>query len=352
MELNTISLNDFVKLAEVIFKKGEMSVPQVMRNSGFFNVSSIPQNSGNTRDFSEIDLEEYADNKGESAQSERAKIQQGYTKSMTAKRVAKDIGISYEMRTQNKYQEVVKRLTNLGKLVANRMDLDLAHRISFMTSTSYTDKNGTSVSIDLGDDLALASSVHKVRGSSTTYRNILANNPRLSKGALQAARRLIVSDTINQFGEKTTMDFDVLWTTDEPEDIDMAQEILKSTTNRDQSNSGVINVDQGRYRHIIFPRVATDANGAVDATKKNYWGIYSTANSQAHLGIWEEARMKSPAVGNNGEDFSTDKQLSLLWETIVEKCCKLRETLSETIRSQARNWEGSTTIISHLRAIA
>ena len=77
MELNTISLDDFVKLAAVIFKKGELSIPQIMRNSGFFNVSSISQNTGNTREFSEIDLEEYADNKGQSAQSERAKVQQG-----------------------------------------------------------------------------------------------------------------------------------------------------------------------------------------------------------------------------------------------------------------------------------
>ncbi len=225
---------------------------------------------------------------------------------MHSKRVAKDIGISYEMRTQNKYQEVVRRLTNLGKLVGNRIDLDLAHRITFMTAVSYTDKNGALVATTTGDGLALASTAHLVRGSSATYRNLLANNPRLSKGALQAMRRLIVSDTINQFGEKVTMSFDKLWTTDEPEDIDMALEILKSTSNRDLTNAGIINVDQARYTHIVFPRVATDVNGAVNADKKNYWGIYSTANSQAHLGIWEEARMKSPAPGNNGEDFSTD----------------------------------------------
>jgi len=306
MELNTISLGDFVKLADVLFKKGEMSVPQVMRNSGFFNVSPIPQNSGNTRDFSEIDLEEYATTKGESAQADRAKVQQGYTKTMTAYRVAKDIGISYEMRTQNKYQTIVKRLTSLGTLASNRMDLDLAHRLTYMTATSYTNMEGDSIAIDLGDDLALASSVHKVRGSSSTYRNILANNPKLSKGALQGMRRLIVSDTINQFGEKTTMSFDKLWTTDEPEDIDMAAEILKSNTNPTQNNAGVVNVDQGRYTHVVFPRVATDKDGAVDSDKKNYWGIYSTANSQAHLGIWEETRMKMPAVGNNADDFATD----------------------------------------------
>jgi len=251
-------------------------------------------------------LEEYADNKGESAQSERAKVQQGYTKTMKKKRVAKDIGISYEMREENKYPEVTRRLTNLGGLVKNRMDLDLAHRISFCTVTSYSDKNGETVDVSLGDTLQLAYTAHTVRGSSTTYRNRLANNPRLSKGALQAMRRLIVEETINQFGEKVTRSFDLLFTTDDPEDIDMAAEILKSTSGISATNSGVINVDQARFKHIVLPRVATDANGAVDSDKKHYWGVVSTMDTQAHVGIWEEARMKSPAVGNNGEDFSTD----------------------------------------------
>ena len=302
MELNTISLSDFVKLGEVIFKKGEVGVPQVMRNSGFFNIVTIPENTGNTREFSEIDLEEYADNKGQSDQAERAKVQQGYTKTMTKKRVAKDIGISYEMIHENKYQEVVRRLTNLGALVPNRMDLDLAHRLTFMTSTSFSDKNGSTVDTAMGDTYALGYSAHTIKTAATTYRNILANNPRLSKGSLQAMRRLIVEETVNQFGEKVTMSFNTLWTTDDPEDMDMAAELLRSTSNPDQNNAGVINVDQARFTHKFFPRVATDANGAVNTDKRHYWGIYSSANSQAYLGIWEEAHMKGPEE----EEFSTD----------------------------------------------
>ena len=306
MELNTISLGDFVKLGDVIFKKGEMSVPQIMRGSGIFSISNIPSHTGNSREFSEIDLEEYASNKGESAQAERGKTQQGYSKIMKKKRVAKDIGISYEMRTENKYEEVVRKLTNLGKLVSNRMDLDLSHRLGFAYSTSMTDQDGDNVDLSLGDTLALASTAHTVRGSSTTYRNALANNPRLSKGSLQAIRRLVVEETINQFGEKVTRSFDILFTTDDPEDIDMAAEILKSTAPTAALNSGVVNVDQARYRHVILPRLATTANGSVDSDKKHYWGIVSSEDTQAHLGIWEEARMKSPALGNNGEEFSTD----------------------------------------------
>ena len=58
MELNTISLGDFTKLANVIWGKSKMSVPQYARSSGIFKEVSISKNSGNTREFSEIDLEE------------------------------------------------------------------------------------------------------------------------------------------------------------------------------------------------------------------------------------------------------------------------------------------------------
>lgn len=307
MELNTISLPDFVKLADVIFYKGLESVPQIMRGSGIFNVSPIPANTGNSREFSEIDLEEYAANKGESAQAERAKEQQGYSKTMTQKRVALDIGISYEMRTQNKYQEVVKRLTGLGKLVANRMDLDLAHRITFATATSYEDQDGATVATTMGDGFQLAYTAHTVKGSSDTYRNRLANNPRLSTGSLQAMERLVVEESINQFGEKISMSHNLLWTTDDPEDVDIALEMLKSTSSLSAPNAGVINVQQAKYRHIMLPRVATDANGAVNSAKRHYWGLCATDYSQAHLGVWEEARMKTPPMdGNSGEEFSTD----------------------------------------------
>ena len=307
MELNSISLSDFTKLADVIWLKGKDSVMPVMRQSGLFNVMPIANNTGDTREFSEIDLEEYADNKGESDQSARAKQQQGYTKTMVAKRVAKDIGISYEMRTRNKYQEVTTRLTNLGRLVDNRLDLDLAHRITFAAATSYTDKNGDTVDTTVGDGLALASTAHTLRGSSTTYRNILANNPRLSKGALEGIERLIVEETYNQFGEKVAgATFDILWTTDDPNTVNTAREYLQSTADVEGANSGIKNVYAAKYRHVVLPRVATNASGAIDTTKRYYWGIASSSRTSANLGVWEEARMKTPSNLNAGEEFSTD----------------------------------------------
>lgn len=306
MELNTIELSDFVALAGVIFEKQKDSLGQEARNSGMFVEETIPQNSGNVRNYTEIDDNEYAKKKGQSDQAKRGKVQQGYSKLMTAYRVAEDIGISFEMRTQNKYPEVISRLTSLADKAINRMELDLSHRITFGTATAYTDMDGESVDVLVGDTLALFSTVHTLRGSSSTYRNRLANNPQISRGAIEGMEKLIVEQTLNQFGEKQTMTFDVLYTTDDPNSINTAREYLQSTAAVDSANAGVTNVYKGKYRHVILPRVATDAAGAVDSTKAKYWGIASTRASQAHLGIWEPARLKVPANLNAGEEFSTD----------------------------------------------
>lgn len=174
-----------------------------MLSSGIVKKMDIPSNSGNTREFSEIDSNEYALRKGEGDQAARGKVKQGWSKTMTAQRIGENIGITYEMRSMNKYPEVVSRLTNLGKVCAQRMDLDLSHRFTFGTATSYSNMDSETVTTTTGETTgtALFDSTHDLTGSSTTYRNILANNPRLSKGAIEAMERLVVEQTYNNFGE-------------------------------------------------------------------------------------------------------------------------------------------------------
>lgn len=307
MELNINSLSDFVRNATILWHKGADSITQVARQSGLFKEVTIPQMTGNTREFSEIDLEEYATKKGEGDQSARARVQQGYSKVGTLYRVSKDIGITYEMRTQGKYMDIKSKLTNLGKLVPNRMDLDLTHRLTFGTDTTYTDLDGEVVSITVGDTLSLFNTAHTLRGSSTTFRNRLANNPQLSRGALQSMEQMRIQNTYNQFGEKMSIKDDILWTADDPNTVDTARELLRSTSNVDQNNPGVINVQQNKYRLVVLPRLATTATGGVDSTKEKYWGVASSEMSTAFLGVHEEARLKTPpADGKSNEEFSTD----------------------------------------------
>jgi hypothetical protein len=305
-ELNTISLNVFVQLATVIFEKKKESVPEYARKSGLFKEDAIPQGTGDIRQYTEIDLEEYASTKREGDQSSFAKVQQGYSINISPLRMSKAIGITYEMRTRNKYSEVVNRLTNLGQLVPHRMDLDLSHRITFGTATTYTNKDGDTVDISLGDTYALFYSLHKVKGTSTTYRNILANNPQFARGSLELIEKQAMENSMNQFGEKMHIPFDIIWSTDDPNTVNTILETMRSIAPVEAINSGVENVYKGKYRHVILPRIATDANGLVDSTKAKYWGIASSGDANtAHLSMYEESHLQTPSTGGNGEDLLT-----------------------------------------------
>ena len=244
--------------------------------------------------------------KGEGDQAARGKVQQGYSKTMTKYRVAENIGITYEMRTENKYPEVLARLTSGAKKGPNTIDLDLSHRLTFGASTTYTDRDGRTITITTGDGLALFSTAHLLKGSSTTYRSRLAGIPQISKGSLQSILQLATEQTYNQFGEKMVIDWDVIFTTDDPQMNDTVAEYLKSIASPDATHAGVENVYMNKYRHVILPRLATTAAGAVDTTKRKYWGIVSTAFTSGYLGVWEETHMVPPTANSNAEDVQTD----------------------------------------------
>jgi hypothetical protein len=294
------------KLADVIWIKGFESVEPAMVKSGMLKVMNISEHTGNTREFSEIDTNEYLSFKGEGDQAARGKVQQGYTKTMTKYRVAENIGITYEMRNENKYPEVVNALLSAGQKGPNTIDLDTTHRITFGTVTSYVDRDGRTIDTTVGDTFQLFYTLHTLKGSATTFRNRLANNPQLSKGALEGIERLVTENTFNQFGEKKTANFDILFTTDDPNLVNTAREYLRSVADPNAAHAGVVNVYQGKYRHVILPRLATDALGSPDTTKRTYWGIVSSTMTSLYLGIWEQPHLIPPTPNSNAEDVQTD----------------------------------------------
>jgi len=305
-QLNTMTLSDFTRLADFIWVTALESVKSSARGSGLFKTTTFPANSGDTRDFNEIDLQEYGSVKDEGDDAEQALVQLGYTKTLKLTRFGNDIPITWEMRHRNKYEDVVNRVTNVAKMQTNRMDLDLSHRITFATATSYTDKDGRTVATTTGDGYALAYSAHEVRGSATTYRNILANNPQLSTGALENMEKMKVENTINQFGEKMAMNFDLLFLTDDPNTNNTARQLMQATADISAPNEGVPNVYKAKYKIVSLPRVATDASGAVDSTKAKYWGIASSTMSTATLSVEQEPTLEAPSAGSNAEEFSTE----------------------------------------------
>lgn len=303
MELNKLTLSDFVSLVDIMWLDSVDTADKSAYNSGIFHVVPIAQNTGESRRMSEIQREQYARRKDEGDQAKRLKIQQGYTKDLESYRVAMDVGVTLEERTQNKYPEVTAKLTDMVELPWNTIELDLQMRLSFATATSYSDMDGNTIDTATGDTYAWAYSLHSVKASSATYRNILSNNPRLSPGALTAMERMAKENAIDQFGVKIVgIRFDIMWTTDDAEDIKVAEEFLTSVGSPEYDNSNVKNVNRFKYRHVVLPRVAVDSSGAVDTDKRHYWGLVSSKYVTAYLGMWESPNVIPMFETKDGTD--------------------------------------------------
>lgn len=302
-DYNINKFEDFVANSEIMFEKMKESVPEKMRMSGLVREINIPNQTGDTEEFSEVDLEQYATIKDESEDHDRAKAQQGFNKIGKLYRVSKEVAISYEWRRYGKYQKIKDAMTNLGKLGPQRLDLDLTHRLTFGFVPSYQSLEGKTIDTTVGDGLPLFDTAHLLRGTSATFRNILAGNPQLSRSSLEAMEDMRSDNVLNQFGQKMSTSDDILWMADDANTVNTAKEILRSTTNPTQANPGVVNTQEGTYQMVVLPRLATDASGNPDSSKKKYWGVASSDMTSLYLGMNEEPHLMSPTPGSNAENF-------------------------------------------------
>src|SRR3990167_2443543 len=108
--LNTVTLSEFTDLTERTWVKGPEMVKSNARQMYIF--SDQAANTGDTRRFQEYDTETFASLKREGEDASVAQVSVGYSKDMTARRFAKEINITHEMRRYNKAEAVIAQLTS------------------------------------------------------------------------------------------------------------------------------------------------------------------------------------------------------------------------------------------------
>lgn len=272
-----------------------------------FIMDSIGSGNGSSKRFDEVDVETYADAKAEGTDSTKAKVGVGYNKTMTARTFSKEVDITLEMRNDNRYAEVGTYITNLGRFCDARQDLDLTHRFTFAGDTSYTDRNGEVVSTTVGDGLALVSASHTLAFSSTTFSNLVSGAPAFSESSLEAALLLAATNIYSNFGEKRTLRFNKIVTGDDPATVRTVKQLLQSTADVDAIQSGIVNVYNGKFEHVILPDLATSAAGAYNSAKKRYWFLVAAGQGmngwQAFLGQWIAPTLLTPSDSNAGMDI-------------------------------------------------
>lgn len=301
MKIDSTTFDSFVKNALVQWRQGYERVQK-----GAVQLFDMSMNENLTSEYSSIDGFTFARRKTEGDDNFQASPNQGYTKNMTKYRVSLQASITWEMRKYDKYREMKRTLSGLGEASAQRMELDLTHRFTFGTATTYVDMDGVTVNISVGDTLALFTTAHTVTGSSTTFRNRVANNPLFSKGGLEAAETLFTSQMIDHSGNKAVVKADTIVTTDDPNTVNTVREFLTSTAAPEGAHEGIVNVYKGRYSHVILPYLATTNTGAYDSTKAKYWMLAAVAHTDAVVEVSEAPHLVSPSAGGNGEDFDND----------------------------------------------
>lgn len=306
-----LSTATFSELADLI-RKEFVKVQQMVQPQAYqlFIKDPIAEGNGSTKRYDEIDTQTFARKKFEGQNSKKAKYGIGYNVTMTKKRIALEIDVTYEMRKENRYPQVSALITNLTHFCPQRLELDLTHRLTFSNATSYVDMDGDTVDLTLGDGLALVSTAHTLAFSASTYSNNVTGNPPFSRGGIEGAELLATNSILSNFGERRVMMFNTIVTGDDPNTCNNVKQFLNSTADVDQNNAGVINPYKGKYRHIMLPWLASTATGAYDGSKKRWWFLISIDGVngwQAYLGMWEEPHMKdSPADGKSNDNYSAD----------------------------------------------
>lgn len=303
--LNTLTLPEMTDLVKREWLTMQEEYPKNAKQ--LFLTEPVGAGQGSSKRYSEIDIEKYADYKGEGANSKKASVAVGYQIDMTARTFSKEIDITLEMRNDNKYAQVGSLITSLANFCENRMDLDLTHRLTFCTSSSYTDKNGETVTVTVGDGNPLCYATHTLSASSTTYRNRVSGDPIFSQSAFESALLLGATQTLTNIGEKKAMRYNTIVSGDDPTTVRTIKQLLNSMADVDGAQSGITNVYKGTFSHIILPDLATTATGAYDSTKRRWWFIVASgqgaAGWQAYLGMWINPQFLEPSYGNSGMDI-------------------------------------------------
>lgn len=301
----TFTLSELTDLVRRQWETDQNTLPREAKQ--LFIPETIGQGQGSSKRIQEFDGETFADYKPEGASSNKSRVGVGYSKDMTARTFSKEIDITLEMRNDNRYAQIGKMIVDLSRFCANRQDLDLTHRLTFATSTFYTDMNGESVDVSMGDGLALLSTVHTLALSATTYSNRVTGDPAFGQGAYESAMLLANSQTYNNFGQQRTMEYNTIVSWKDPGTMRTIKQLLNSQADIDGAQSGLMNVYKDGTRHVVLPYLASTAAGVYDSTKRRWWFYMAVgvAGWQAYVGDWIMPQLRTPAAGNNGEDIHT-----------------------------------------------
>ena len=294
----TTSFNDVVKNARVQWRTGFDEVKPVARQ--MYDVRNVSEMTSEHSSFSGYG---FAKRKNEGTAYTYGNIKQGYKLNLSQVRIGLMDAITWEMRKFDKYREIDKRMRQLGRATAKRMELDCTHQFTFgMSAASYTNMDGETISCATGDGQNLFDTDHTLSDATGSYDNLITTE--FGRAGLEEMEALFTK-FVDDNGNKVVVEPNTIITSDDPSICNAVKEFSKSTLIPDEANNAT-NVYSGKYKHLVLPYLTTDATGAYSATPVKYWMLADLGSTDAIMEISENPTFTAPSAGGNGEEFETD----------------------------------------------
>jgi hypothetical protein len=203
---------------------------------------------------------------------------------------------------------LAKMATKVGTDVIDKIELDMANVLSFISSTSYTDNGGFTIDTTVGDGFAVAYTAHTLKNVATTYSNTLTGAPSLSDDSLEAAEDFFTYSVKDNNGQPISMVPNTLVTSNKAQMKNRARRLLGSMSPEainlaENSNAGVKNTYKDKFEHLPIS-FDIDANGVPDTTKSFWWFLLCLGGSpeesfQAYYVSWSSPEVADVEVNQS-----------------------------------------------------
>ena len=235
--------------------------------------------STNKKRIQEFDRERLAEQKVEGQASAQRGLAEGYYKELTRKTISITRKVSGEAYLGLKAHKLAENVTAVAEDIIDKIELDMRNFIGLGFAVSYTDNGGFTVDTTVGDGLALFSTAHTLKNSSTTYSNILSGAPAFSEDSMESAEDYFAYNVMDNYGKRQTIKPNTIITADKATMKNRVIRLLKSISPEQiegstNSNANVKNTYGDKYQHLVVEFDVT----ALDATSTGlsyYWFLAS-----------------------------------------------------------------------------
>ncbi|MBX4215335.1 hypothetical protein KW797_00070 [Candidatus Parcubacteria bacterium] len=219
--------------------------------------------------------------------------QQGYAITWEQSGVGTSAKLTHEMFLFEATDDMSDVIQELAEAVVMRQEHDLAMRLRYAGSTTFTNVSNRSVNIATADTLALIHDAHTIPNSALTDDNdldVLAFN----KPAFLQARGRFRTFRNSKRLKINNLDPKTIITSDDSDMEAAVDEVIFSKGDPESARNRDNSLAKKGYSHLQIPQLQTDGAGLVDTTGAYYWFFADLKKTDLHLVVAEEAGMVMP----------------------------------------------------------